>query len=190
MPILLENRMTSASESDFDLCMSEMTRPSSSSVPLWVSTMSVGRARPLSSNEAATKGLSVEPGSNGSVTAVFENAVRPTLLLASARISPVCGFITTMSPPSARRLSTAIDNSRSQMSCSVLLIVSTTVDPAFGWSVHPSGESSGRPSLSRASLTFPESPRSSVSSASSSPSSGFPCPSRLPTMRLMPPELA
>ena len=101
MPMLLENLITSASESSAALCMSLMTRPSSSSLPLWVLTMSVGRARLCSSSDAAMNGLSVEPGSNGSVTAVFPNVVRPTLLLASARISPVCGFITTMSPPCA-----------------------------------------------------------------------------------------
>ena len=91
--------MTSASESDGALCMSLMTRPSSSSWPLWVFTTSVGRALLFSSNDAATNGLSVEPGSNGSVTAVFENDVRPTLSLAIARISPVCGSMMIAVPP-------------------------------------------------------------------------------------------
>src|SRR3954453_13185055 len=92
--------MTSASESRCALCRSLITRPSSSSLPPCVSTTSVGLARPFSSSDAATNGLSVEAGSNGSVTAVLEKIGRPTLLLARARSARGGGVGgDTLSPP-------------------------------------------------------------------------------------------
>ena len=63
MPTLLENLMTSRSESALARCTSVIVRPSSFHRPPKTSMISSARARLSSSNVAATNGLSVDPGS-------------------------------------------------------------------------------------------------------------------------------
>ena len=62
------------------------------------------------------KGLSVEPGSYGSVSAVLAVLRGSARWLAMASTSPLAGFTTTTSPPSAPMVATASASARSAIS--------------------------------------------------------------------------
>jgi hypothetical protein len=125
----------------------------------------------------------VDPGSNGSASAVAAVLRASARWLASARTSPPCGSSTTMSPPVAPMRATASASARSQISCSAELMVSATVCPGCAATDRTAGDSKRPPRASRRSWRVPCVPRSSVSSASSTPSTGAPSGPTRPTMR-------
>src|SRR5688572_260149 len=97
-------------------CTSRNVRPSFTYVPFSANTLSVRRAVFSESSVATINGLSVDPGSYGSVTA---RQLSDVLLrtLAEARTSPVRGSVSDKSPPRAFVLSTAARNASVAISC-------------------------------------------------------------------------
>jgi hypothetical protein len=188
MPMLLECWMTSRSVIADALWMSVMVRPWVRHCPFSVLTTSSTRARPRASSAPARNGLSVEPGSNGSLSAVLAVARLSLRWLASASTSPVFGSSTTMSPPLAPICRVAFASARSQMSWSAKLSVSTTVCPGRAATARAAGEAIGRPRASRSTVATPRVPRRMLSSASSTPSTGSPAASTRPTIRRTPSE--
>ena len=148
--------------------------------------MSVSRALPCCISAAAMNGLSVDPGSYGSVSAVLAVLRGSARWLAMARTSPSAGFMTTTSPPSAPIVATASASARSAISCSSWLIVRTTLRPCTGGVPGVDGDANRRPRASFITVAVPGVPRSSESSASSMPSTARPSASTRPTMRRVP----
>ncbi len=116
MPMLLDQRMTSASESAAALWTSRIVRRSTVKTPFSVFTTSVVRARPRDRSADAVNGLSVDPGSNVSTNAGLPVERGSARRLDMARISPVCGSRMTTSPPDAPVRATASASARSAIS--------------------------------------------------------------------------
>ena len=154
-PTLDDTRSASARVSVLALgCTSFSTRPATYQLPLPMSTRSSSVPTSLDRIAATVKGLSVDPGSLAVLMAA-RPAASPSRIDTTARISPLAGSVTRMSPPLDPVVSMASWSSSRAISCRSTSMVSETFPPGTGGFTGTARPGSSTPRASRSVISSP-----------------------------------